>query len=621
MAILPDYTLNPEAVPFLSGSGAATLDTSQYGFPVDGGSTRIYSQSQVWFPDASRPHLGAKSLKCSGFHNATSIPNATGHLDMNVSHELGTAHTGAGVMVEGDEEWVGFSLLFPTGWPGTASWGVITEWCSGTVTTHPSYGPMVIDGSDASRLKLRIKTGLCPGPGAGTYNPIPPPNGNGYDVFETLLGPGSPVPFTLEVWHDFIVYTKYQARSNGILEFWHRVNNGAWGKLYSNRNDGTALINRAPHPTWYYNLANGTPGEGGTAGAHAFRYRMYRSDNASDRARDCIYWADRYFRRSSFQNVLNVFGGGAPAPTLPDPAANHLRIAKADQGTSLTGIGNDFKRVIRRAVGAGITAAIDQGYAYLAGPSSGGGQTHRIVVYDDDGPSGGPGSLVGMSDPVTVAQSAAASWVSFPFSTPANALGDLVYIGLHEGGPGQGTVGIETITNGGWVTADTYADGPSNPFGNTPAILQFEVSLVVDYTLASDTQPPAFVGANVFADALSMDYDEALDAFSVPSPSAFAVTVNAVPIPVTLVMVSGSSVQLALQSAALAGDIVTVAYTKPGSNPLQDVSGNDSLSLVATTVSNQTVAVGARLVNPALRVAIARRSDPTDRRAGVGGGL
>ena len=86
-------------------------------------------------------------------------------------------------------------------------------------------------------------------------------------------------------------------------------------------------------------------------------------------------------------------------------------------------------------------------------------------------------------------------------------------------------------------------------------------------------------------------------------------------------MVSGSSVQLALQSAALAGDIVTVAYTKPGSNPLQDVSGNDSLSLVATTVSNQTVAVGARLVNPALRVAIARRSDPTDRRAGVGGGL
>ena len=47
-----------------------------------------------------------------------------------------------------------------------------------------------------------------------------------------------------------------------------------------------------------------------------------------------------------------------------------------------------------------------------------------------------------------------------------------------------------------------------------------------------------------------------------------------------------------------AGQTVTVAYTKPATSPLQDVAGNDAVSLAATSVTNTTPGGGGDVTPP-----------------------
>ena len=87
--------------------------------------------------------------------------------------------------------------------------------------------------------------------------------------------------------------------------------------------------------------------------------------------------------------------------------------------------------------------------------------------------------------------------------------------------------------------------------------------------------------------ALVMTYDEPLDTGSVPAGSAFSVTVGtATAANPDAVAVSGRTVTLTLAAAVGASDTVTLDYTKPASNPVQDVHGND-----AATFSGQAVSV------------------------------
>ena len=57
---------------------------------------------------------------------------------------------------------------------------------------------------------------------------------------------------------------------------------------------------------------------------------------------------------------------------------------------------------------------------------------------------------------------------------------------------------------------------------------------------------------------------------------------------VTIVGVSGSAVTLTLASPVVSTDTVTVAYTAPVTNPVQDVAGNDAASFTAAAVTNNT---------------------------------
>ncbi|MEI6047856.1 MAG: FISUMP domain-containing protein [Bacteroidota bacterium] len=107
----------------------------------------------------------------------------------------------------------------------------------------------------------------------------------------------------------------------------------------------------------------------------------------------------------------------------------------------------------------------------------------------------------------------------------------------------------------------------------------------VSFTTAAN---PVYLSStfwNATPSILEMTYDLTLTNIA-PATSAFTVQVNSVTRTVNSVAISGTKVQLTLSSAVVYGDIVTVAYTKPGNNPLQTVSGGQAATITAQTVTN-----------------------------------
>jgi len=84
---------------------------------------------------------------------------------------------------------------------------------------------------------------------------------------------------------------------------------------------------------------------------------------------------------------------------------------------------------------------------------------------------------------------------------------------------------------------------------------------------------------------LEMTYNLTL-ANVVPAASAFSVMVNSTARTVSSVAISGTKVLLTLSVPVVYDDIVTVAYAKPATNPLQTASGGQATSISAQTVTN-----------------------------------
>lgn len=106
--------------------------------------------------------------------------------------------------------------------------------------------------------------------------------------------------------------------------------------------------------------------------------------------------------------------------------------------------------------------------------------------------------------------------------------------------------------------------------------------------LTSTTTIPLYVSSSVENSTptlLQISYNITL-ANVVPAVSAFSVIVNSVPRSVNSVAISGSKVQLTLASAIKYGDIITVSYIKPASNPLKSESGGESISFSAQSTTN-----------------------------------
>ena len=144
--------------------------------------------------------------------------------------------------------------------------------------------------------------------------------------------------------------------------------------------------------------------------------------------------------------------------------------------------------------------------------------------------------------------------------------------------------GTPTITNKNCSITLTYG-------GKGPDLGWFESSY--ESIVSEPPSPPVYVSSviqNTSPARVEMTYNLAL-ANIVPPNTAFTVKVNNVTRSISAVAVSGNKVLITLASPVIYGDAVTVAYTKPASNPLQTTSGGQVASMTARNVTNNVAAI------------------------------
>jgi len=123
---------------------------------------------------------------------------------------------------------------------------------------------------------------------------------------------------------------------------------------------------------------------------------------------------------------------------------------------------------------------------------------------------------------------------------------------------------------------------------------QWQVGAVIykAVTTPEPVQVPVYTGSvinNPTPARLEMTYSLTL-ATIVPATSSFSVTVNGSSRSVSAVSISGTKVLLTLSSPVSHGDKVTVAYSRPSTNPLQTSSGGQVASFAAQNVTNNIAA-------------------------------
>lgn len=139
---------------------------------------------------------------------------------------------------------------------------------------------------------------------------------------------------------------------------------------------------------------------------------------------------------------------------------------------------------------------------------------------------------------------------------------------------------VYTASNG---TADSIKDVATNS-----AITQNLFTANITNNSTADITAPVLSTATVNGATLVLTYGEALDATNAPVIGDFAVTVAGI----NSLVVSGSTVTLALASAVTEGQTVTIDYVQATdiTKRIQDAAGNDSLALTTQTVANATIA-------------------------------
>ena len=115
--------------------------------------------------------------------------------------------------------------------------------------------------------------------------------------------------------------------------------------------------------------------------------------------------------------------------------------------------------------------------------------------------------------------------------------------------------------------------------------------------VSGDGTAPELQSAAVDGATLTLTYDEALDVESEPAGSAFTVKVDGTGVSLAAtdpVGVAGSAVTLTLAAAVSADAVVTVSYTAPARDPVQDLAGNAADGFTDRAVTNATRPVLSR---------------------------
>ncbi|MCY3970746.1 MAG: SwmB domain-containing protein, partial [Acidobacteria bacterium] len=136
-----------------------------------------------------------------------------------------------------------------------------------------------------------------------------------------------------------------------------------------------------------------------------------------------------------------------------------------------------------------------------------------------------------------------------------------------------------------------YGDGerfPSSPLQDAARNQVEPISRLPITNNTPDTTAPTFSSATVNGKALSVTFNEKLDAGSAPAGSTFAVSGGR--IGTGTASLRGPTAKVTLDEAVGYGETVTVSYTKPTANPLQDGAGNKIATFTDRTLTNKAPA-------------------------------
>ena len=159
---------------------------------------------------------------------------------------------------------------------------------------------------------------------------------------------------------------------------------------------------------------------------------------------------------------------------------------------------------------------------------------------------------------------------------------------------------LTTDTN---ITVDLAADAVTDVPGNGNA-----EDLATAVTLVDNT-PPTLSSAGTYAiggtgTGIALQFNETIASTSIPLTSAFAAKIAGTAVGVTSVTrdtTNTDTVNLVLNANPKAGDSVTVSYTTPGSNPLEDEASNNVASFTDEAVTNNATAPGKPTVTVAAK--------------------
>jgi uncharacterized repeat protein (TIGR02059 family) len=174
-------------------------------------------------------------------------------------------------------------------------------------------------------------------------------------------------------------------------------------------------------------------------------------------------------------------------------------------------------------------------------------------------------------------------------SGPAHgSLGSITNASCASGSPNTDTASVTYTPTAGYFGPDSFTyrvnDGSLDSTTAT-------ASLTITQAGGGDTTPPQRGATSVDGATLSIAYDEPLKTSPTPDAADFTPKVNGTTRTVSNVAVAGSGVTLTLSSPVVSTDGVTLTYAA-GTDPIEDLAGNDAANFTDVTVTNDTPPTG-----------------------------
>ena len=162
-------------------------------------------------------------------------------------------------------------------------------------------------------------------------------------------------------------------------------------------------------------------------------------------------------------------------------------LGKTTVGGSSDTFASERKRVNRYALAT--PGSVTKLSIYLAPTGTAGQQLLKGLIYGDS--SGTPGALLGVSEALTFKSTNAAGWYELVFPSPVKLAAGNYWIGVMTGAAAN-VAGFRytSVTGSRDYNANSYAAGPTNPFGTVTTDSE-QTSLYATYTALAPIPPPA----------------------------------------------------------------------------------------------------------------------------------